>query len=80
MCPFLPLPVVFPWFSTHSTSISYDAAVGASPLLVSEVGQRRSDCWFVRCNEKDVLPSQNGREMISSEVLFAVNCPLLLSH
>lgn len=61
-------------------SISCDAAVGASLLLIFEVALRMSDCWFVRCNGKGVLPSQNGREMISSEVLFAVSCPSLLSY
>lgn len=64
----------------HSTSISYDAAVGASLLLIFEVALRPSNCSFVQCNGKGALLSQNGREMISSEVLFAVNCPLLLSY
>ena len=71
------LPVVLPWFPAHSTHVSYNAALGASLLIDSEVAPRVSNCWLVRCSGKGVLPSPNGREMISSEVLFAVNCPPL---
>lgn len=56
---------------------SWSVSVGSSKY---EVAQRMSDRWFVRCNRKGVLPSQNRREMISSEVLFAVSCPSLLSY
>lgn len=75
-CPLLSPPVFLPCFPANSTSIPYDAAVGASLLLIFELGLRMSNSWFVRCNGKGVLPSQKGREMISPEVLFAVNCPL----
>lgn len=59
--------------------ILYDAAVGASLLLIFKVVVRMSNCWIVRCNGKGVLPYQNGSETISSEVFFAVNCSSLLA-